>query len=73
MMTETKGTFVIKPTGALMANGTLVAMPVHFSGENNGRTIDMTGIDLFEVINEKITQVWLFSDDQIKEDEFWGK
>ncbi|KQW99418.1 nuclear transport factor 2 family protein [Flavobacterium sp. Root420] len=73
MMTETKGTFVIKPTGALMANGSLVAMPVHFTGENNGRTIDMTGIDLFEVINEKITQVWLFSDDQIKEDEFWGK
>lgn len=73
MMTDTKGSFVVKPAGALMANGSLVAMPVEFSGENNGRTIEMRGIDLFEVINEKITQVWLFSDNQIKEDEFWGK
>lgn len=32
----------------------------------------MTGVDLFEVVDEKIVQVWLFSEDQVVEDAFWG-
>jgi len=31
----------------------------------------MKGIDLFKVENNKITEVWLFSDSQTDEDQFW--
>ncbi|MEQ8472328.1 MAG: ester cyclase [Marinoscillum sp.] len=72
MMEATKGTFVVKPNGSLMDNNDLVVMPVRFSGTNEGRNIDMTGVDLFEVKDGKIVKVWLFSDDQKAEDEFWG-
>lgn len=73
MMGETQGSLVIHPTGALMANGNLVSFPIRFSGKIDDRTVDMNGVDLFEVVNGKIVQVWLFSEDQPAEDEFWGK
>ena len=72
MMAATQGSLVIEPTGALMANGNLVSFPVHFSGKIGEKTVDMNGVDLFEVRNEKIVQVWLFSEDQAAENEFWG-
>ena len=31
----------------------------------------MNGNDLYEVVDGKIAQVWLFSEDQPAEDEFW--
>jgi hypothetical protein len=72
MMEAAKGTFALKPNGYMMVNGNFIAMPVRFSGTIRDRTIDMTGIDLFEVIEGKITGVWLFSDNQEVEDTFWG-
>ena len=72
MMEATKGTFVLQPNGNMMYNGNFVAMPVHFSGTIDERKVDMTGIDLFDVKEGKITEVWLFSDDQEAEDAFWG-
>ena len=72
MMGATQGSLVVRPTGALMENGNLVSMPVHFSGKIGDRTVDMNGVDLFEVVNGKIVQVWLFSEDQAAEDVFWG-
>lgn len=72
MMGVTQGSLVIEPTGTLMANGNLVSFPVHFTGKIGSKTVDMNGVDLFEVINEKIVQIWLFSEDQAVEDEFWG-
>ncbi len=73
MMEAAKGTFTLQPNGNMMVNGNFVVMPVRFSGSIVDRLIDMTGIDLFEVRDEKITRVWLFSDDQEVEDAFWGK
>ncbi|MCH5685225.1 ester cyclase [Niabella sp. W65] len=73
MMEVSKGTFALKPNGNIMANGDLVAMPLRFSGAIDDRTMDMPGIDLFKVKEGKITEVWLFSDDQNAEDIFWGK
>lgn len=73
MMEASKGTLKVKPSGALMVNGNLVASPVHFSANNGLNSIDMTGVDLFEVKDGKIIQVWLFSDAQQNEDDFWGK
>lgn len=72
MMEATKGSFALKSDGNIMSNGAFVAMPVRFSGTIEDRHIDMRGVDLFEVKDGKITGVWLFSDDQGLEDEFWG-
>lgn len=72
MIGATQGSLVIKPNGPMMSNGNLVSFPVHFSGKNGNKTIDMNGVDLFEVVDGKIVQVWLFSADQAAEDEFWN-
>lgn len=72
MMTATQGSLVVKPAGAMMVNGNLVSFPVHFSGKIGEKTVAMNGIDLFEVVDGKIVQVWLFSEDQDAEDIFWG-
>lgn len=73
MMEATQGTFVLKPNGNLMVNGNMAALPVRFSGTIEDRNINMSGIDLFEVQEGKITCVWLFSEDQDLEDQFWGE
>lgn len=72
MMQDTQGTLKIVPTDSLMLNTDLVAIPVRFSAKIGSRHIDMNGIDVYEVKQGKITQVWLFSSDQSKEDYFWG-
>lgn len=72
MMTATQGSLVVEPTGAMMMNGNLVSFPVRFSGKIEEKTVDMNGVDLFEVEAGKIVQVWLFSEDQAAEDFFWG-
>ena len=71
MMGETNGTLVIKPTGEMMVNGNFVSCPIRFSAKNGNKTVDMNGSDLYEVVDGKIVQVWLFSEDQPAEDEFW--
>ncbi|MCC9074376.1 nuclear transport factor 2 family protein [Flavobacterium sp. F-65] len=71
MMGATQGSLVIKPTGAMMVNGNLVSFPIQFSAESGNKTVDMKGIDLFEVVDGKIINVWLFSENQHLEDEFW--
>ena len=73
MMGATQGTLVIKPASVMMVNGTFVSCPIQFSAKSGNKSVDMSGNDLYEVVNGKIVQVWLFSDDQLKEDEFWGK
>ncbi|ODA35728.1 ketosteroid isomerase [Veronia pacifica] len=71
MMQDTKGTFVVKQTGQPMANGDLVSVHVTFTGSKSGTKVDMTGHDLFKIQNNKIVEVWLFSEDQSAEDSFW--
>ena len=71
MMGATQGSLVIKPTGALMVNGNFVSCPVRFNAKNGDKTVDMNGNDLYEVVDGKIVQVWLFSEDQPTEDGFW--
>ena len=73
MMEISKGSFALRPNGDIMTNGDFVVMPVRFNGNIDDRKIDMSGIDLFKVEKEKITDIWLFSDDQGAEDIFWGK
>jgi hypothetical protein len=56
----------------MMVNGNLISCPVRFSAKNGTKTVDMHGNDLYEVADGKIVQVWLFSEDQSAEDEFWN-
>ena len=72
MMAVTKGTLEIKPAGAMMVNGNLVSCPVRFSAKSGDKSVEMDGNDLYEVVDDKIVQVWLFSEDQIAEDLFWN-
>ena len=72
MMWVSQGSLVIEPTGAMMLNKNLVSCPVKFSAKRDEKTMEMNGNDLYEVINEKITQVWLFSENEKVEDDFWG-
>ena len=71
MMGATQGSLVIKSSGAMMVNGNFVSCPVRFSAKSGAKTVDMNGNDLYEVTDGKIGQVWLFSEDQHVEDEFW--
>jgi ketosteroid isomerase-like protein len=73
MMSASQGSLVVKPTDPLMLNGNFVSSPVRFSAKIGDKTVEMNGNDLYEVIDGKIVQVWLFSEDQDVEDEFWGK
>ncbi|MDO4260065.1 MAG: nuclear transport factor 2 family protein [Actinomycetaceae bacterium] len=72
MVTETEGTFRLEVASNPMVNGEWVAFPVHFSGEKDGRTLDMDGIDLLRIDGDKIVEVRLFSASQADEDIFWG-
>lgn len=72
MMGATQGSLAIQPAGAMMINGNLVSCPVRFSAKNGTKSVDMNGSDLYEVVDGKIIQVWLFSENQTAEDEFWG-
>lgn len=72
MMTVSEGSFAIAPAGPLMANGDLVAAPVHFSGQRGDVELNQSGVDLLRVAEGKIAEVWLFSSDEAQENAFWG-
>lgn len=72
MAEYSEGSLVINPAGEMMVSDTLIAAPIHFSAKKGDKSMDMSGVDLFEVKDGKITKVWLFSEDQAAEDEFWG-
>ena len=72
MMGATQGTLTIKPAGAMMVNGNFVSCPVRFSAKSGDKSVEMDGNDLYEVVDSKIVQVWLFSEDQAAEDLFWN-
>ncbi|WP_156309228.1 nuclear transport factor 2 family protein [Sphingobacterium endophyticum] len=66
------GTFAIDALKYIAVNGDLVAATIHFKAEKNDRSSAMDGIDLFRIENEKIKEVWLFSEKIEEEDEFWN-
>jgi ketosteroid isomerase-like protein len=72
MMEVTEGSLAIVPAGDLMECGHFVAAPVRFSAKNGHKKMEMGGVDLYEVSGGKITNIWLFSESQDKEDAFWG-
>lgn len=73
IMVDTSGNMVVKPTGVMLESGDLVSVPVWFTAKKENKTIDLGGMDLFQVKEGKIVHVWTFSDDQSVDDEFFGK
>jgi hypothetical protein len=73
MMTVSQGSFDLSLVSAPMANGSLVAAPVHFSAEREGASMAMNGVDLLRIDGDHIAEVWLFSADGSAEDAFWGQ
>lgn len=68
-------TFRIDEVSAIMANGDLVVANVRFSAHlctYIEAGISMGGVDLMKVIDGKIKEVYLFSEDQEAEDSYWG-
>ena len=72
MMEDTAGSFKIVLTSNIMANTNLISAPIEFSAQKGPKTMKMKGVDLFKVENNKITEVWLFSESQAVEDQFWN-
>lgn len=73
IMEDTSGNMVVKPTGPMLESGDLISVPVWFTAKKETKTMDLGGMDLFQVKDGKIVHVWTFSDDQSVDDEFFGK
>jgi uncharacterized protein len=66
------GTFALQPESVTEA-GNLVSMTVRFSAQRDGRPdLDQHGVDVFRVEDDQIAEVWLISEDQDAEDQFWS-
>ncbi|MGO1056291.1 nuclear transport factor 2 family protein [Crossiella sp. CA198] len=72
MMAVSEGTFALSLTAAPMVNGSVVAAPVHFTGQRAGATMSQHGLDLLRIEGDRIAEAWLFSPDPAGEDAFWG-
>ncbi|QYN33563.1 nuclear transport factor 2 family protein [Pseudonocardia sp. DSM 110487] len=72
MMAVSEGAFELSTTAVPMVNGTLVAVPVHFTGKRDGAAMAQDGLDLLRIEGDRIAEVWLFSSDPWSEDAFWG-
>jgi len=72
IIADTSGHMVVKPTGLMLESGDLVSVPVWFTAKKETKIMDLGGMDLFQVKDGKIVQVWTFSNDQSVDDEFFG-
>lgn len=68
---RSNGTFRIIINWAA-SNDCFVAASVISLAEKGDDKLNNPGIDLFRIENGKIEEVWTFSEQQEKEDEFWG-
>lgn len=66
------GTFTLE-TESATESGDLVSATVRFRAQRPGETdLDQHGVDVFRVVDGRIAEVWLISEDQAAEDRFWG-
>lgn len=66
------GTFTLA-TESATESGALVVTTVRFTASRAGRPdLDQNGIDVFRVENNLIVEVWLISEYQDVEDQFWS-
>lgn len=72
-MKWSNGTFAIDEIEYITDNGNLVTASIHFKAEKGKEKLSMKGVDLLKIENEKIQEVWLFSEKIEDEDDFWNK
>ena len=73
IMSHTSGNMQVRPNGTMLESGNMIAVPVWFTAKTQTTSMDLGGLDLFEVKEGKIVHVWTFSDDQSVDDAFFGK
>lgn len=66
------GTFSIDKIEYIAENDNLVSASIHFNAKKEDKILSMKGIDLLRIENEKIKEVWLFSENIDEEDTFWN-
>ena len=66
------GTFEIDDVEAIMGNGDLMSAIIHFRAEKGSESMSMRGVDVMRIEDGKISEAWLFSENQEDEDMFWG-
>lgn len=71
-MKWSNGTFAIDSIEYTTDNGNLVAASIHFKAEKEGKVLSMNGIDVLRIEDDKIKEVWLFSERIEEEDAFWN-
>ena len=71
-MKWSNGTFAIDNIEYTTDNGNLVAASIHFKAEKEDKVLSMNGIDLLRIEDDKIKEVWLFSERIEDEDTFWN-
>ncbi|EJL69577.1 nuclear transport factor 2 family protein [Chryseobacterium populi] len=71
-MKWSNGTFAIDDVEYTADNGNLVVASIHFKAEKEGKTLSMKGVDLLRIEDDKIKEVWLFSEKIEDEDAFWN-
>lgn len=71
-MQWSNGTFAIDHIEYSTGNGDLVVASIHFKAAKGDRTLAMKGVDLLRVEDDKIKEVWLFSERIEEEDDFWN-
>lgn len=71
-MKWSNGTFAIDEIEYVTDNGDLVVASIHFKADKEGKTLSMKGVDLLRIENDKIKEVWLFSERIEDEDGFWN-
>lgn len=71
-MKWSNGTFAIDNIEYTTDNENLVAASIHFKAEKEDKVLSMNGIDLLRIEDDKIKEVWLFSERIEDEDTFWN-
>ena len=72
MMEVSGGSFKIDIARAVMGNGSKVATTAKFSGQRDGASMSMNGVDNLTFKDGQIVEAWLYSKDQAAEDAFYG-
>ncbi len=68
----TGGTFKLEIHDVL-ANDTHGVALVHATAEREGRKLDADSVQVFHIVDGKVTEQWLTNNDQYAGDEFWGQ
>ena len=71
-MAISQNSFKIDAVNSVMSNGDLVTAHLRFSAARSDQSLATAGVDLMKISNSKIQEVWLFSENQKAEDDFWS-